>query len=325
MSDHDRDAILARRALFISTALAGLACTTHEPPDQPTPQPQHTVAPSEVEADPDPNPDPAPPSDGTRPSWSQIMADAPPLEVPQGLTASETDLLTILEANMRGRFAELEKIWTTLPDCAPSQADCEAWAKAVEVIMVAQRAPSDLCGHSPETTSTFLERERLHVAYLQQVGSLLLADLDAAAKAHTAAADVTAWADLRDTTMRAPPQPCLRCMNPTAKPVLEHVSFEAGQAALPATVQADVLARVAEIHGRNPKTRLLVRGHADPSEPDPDGLAKRRAEAVAAVLIQLGVRKAEIEVRGYGAKLPLTRDAAQAEQNRRVDFEVEER
>jgi outer membrane protein OmpA-like peptidoglycan-associated protein len=321
MNDHDRDAILARRALFISTALAGLACTTHEPPEQPNPRPeQHAVAPNEVEGD------PVQSSDGTRPPWSEIMAAAPPLDVPQGLSKSETDLLTGLESGMRGRYAELEKVWTTLPGCAPSQADCEVWAESVKVIMTAQDNWGALCGYSPEMTNTYLERERAHEAYLGQVGDLLLTDLDAAAKAHTAAADVTAWNNLR-ASMMGQPHPCLSCRAPTAEPVLERVSFEQGQAALAAhvTLTDEVLERVAEIHKNNRKTRLIVRGHADPSEADPDGLAKRRAEAVAVVLMQHGVRKAELDVRSYGASLLLTRDAAQAEQNRRVDFEVVQR
>jgi outer membrane protein OmpA-like peptidoglycan-associated protein len=317
MPDHDRDAILARRALFISTALAGLACTTHEPPEQPDPQPeQHEVAPTEVEGE------PVQPSAGTRPSWSEVMAAAPPLDVPKGLSKSETDLLTGLASNMGGRYAELEKVWTTLPGCAPSQADCEAWADSVQAIMTAQADWGTLCGYSPEMTSTYLERERAHEAYLRQIGELLLADLDAAAKAHTAAVDVTAWKDLHASVAMGHPHPCLSCMAPTAEPVLERVSFADGQHVM---VADDVLARVVEIHTGNRKTRLIVRGHADPGEPDPDALAKRRAEAVAAALIQLGVRKAELDVRSYGANLPLTRNAAQAEQNRRVDFEVVQR
>jgi outer membrane protein OmpA-like peptidoglycan-associated protein len=319
MDDHDRDAILARRALFISAALAGLACTTHEPPEQPDPQPdQHAVAPNEVEGD------PVRPTDGSRPSWSEIMAAAPPLEVPQGLSKSETELLNGLASSMRGRYAELEKVWTTLPGCAPSQADCEAWAASVQAVMNTTLDWGALCGHTPETTSTYVERERAHEAYLRKVGDMLLADLDVAAKAHTAAADVAAWNDMRESTLVSP-HPCLSCMAPTAEPVLERVSFDDGQAAPAAQVQDEVLARVAEIHENNRKTRLIVRGHADPGEPDPNGLAKRRAEAVAAALIQLGVRKAELDVRSYGASLPLTRDAAQAEQNRRVDFEVSQR
>jgi outer membrane protein OmpA-like peptidoglycan-associated protein len=319
MSDHDRDAILARRALFISTALAGLACTTHEPPEQPDSQTdQHVVAPSEDEGE------PVKPSAGTRPPWAEVMAAAPPLDVPKGLSKSETEMLTALESRMRWMYAELEKIWTTLPLCAPSQAECEAWAASVQVIMSTQESWDALCGYSPAMTNTYLEREGAHQAYLRQVGDLLLADLDAAAKAHIAAADVAAWNDLRASLAMGQPQPCLSCVAPTAEPVIERVSFESGQDALVGNA-SEVLGRVAQIHKGNRKTKLIVRGHADPGEPDPDGLAKRRAEAVAAGLIQLGVRKADLDVRSYGASLPVTSDPAKAEQNRRVDFEVVER
>lgn len=319
MHDHDRDAILARRALFITTALAGLACTTHEPPEQPDPRPeQHVVAPIEVED----NPVREQPSDGARPSWSELMAAAPPLDVPAGLSKREAELLSGLESHVRSKYAELEKVWTALPGCAPSQADCEGWTKSVEAILMTQSDTGPLCGYSPEVTSTFIERERAHDAYLQRIGELLLADLDAAAQAHTAAADVGAWTDLRAGVMQGQPRPCLSCVRPVAQAVTERVSFDDGQAALAVDATSDVLRHVVEIHRDNGNARLIVRGHADPSEPDPDGLAKRRAEAVAAELIGLGVRKAELDVRSYGAKLLLTRDAAQAEQNRRVDFEV---
>jgi outer membrane protein OmpA-like peptidoglycan-associated protein len=319
MHDHDRNAILARRALFISTALAGLACTTHEPPEQPYPQPEHTVAPHEVEEVED-NPVREQPGDGARPSWSEIMAAAPPLDVPAGLTEPEAELLSWVESNVRNKYAELEKVWTALPACAPSQADCEGWAASVQAIMTAQPDGGPLCGYPAEVTNTFIERERAHDAYLQRIGELLLADLDAAAKAHTAAADVEAWNGMR--LGRMSPRPCLSCARPTAEPVTVGVSFDDGQAALSAKAKDDVLKRVVEIHSQNGKARLIVRGHADPSEPDPDGLAKRRAQAVATELIGLGIRKADLDVRSYGAKLLLTRDAAQAEQNRRVDFEV---
>jgi outer membrane protein OmpA-like peptidoglycan-associated protein len=250
------------------------------------------------------------------------MAAAPPLDVPQGLSEAETRMLIRLESGMRRSYAELEKVWTTLPSCAPSQADCEGWAASVQAIMPEQDIGG---GHAPETTNTYLARKRAHEAYLQQLRDLLLADLDAAAMAHTAAADRLAWNDLRLSIAIGRPRACLRFGVSRVEPVIERVSFDNGQDALAGNGNAEVLARVAEIHEYNSGTKLIVRGHADPSEPEPYELAQRRAEAVAAGLIQLGVRKAELDVRSYGASLPLTRDAAQAEQNHRVDFEVVER
>jgi outer membrane protein OmpA-like peptidoglycan-associated protein len=321
MHDHDRDAILARRALFISTALAGLACTTHEPPERPDLQPeQHAVAPNEVEEVED-NPVHEQPTDGARPSWSAIMAAAPPLDIPAGLTEREAELLSRVESRVRNKYAELEKVWTTLPVCAPSQAECEGWTASVQAINTTRPETGPLCDHSAETTNTVLERERAHDDYLKKISELLLADLDAAAKAHTAA-DVEAWNDFRWTLRRAQPSPCLRCAQPVAKAVTARVPFGDGQATLPADLMVHLLRRVVTIHITNGPARLIVRGHADPSEPDPDGLAQRRAEFVATELIGQGVGKAGLDVRSYGAKLLLTRDAAQAEQNRRVDFEV---
>jgi hypothetical protein len=194
MDGHDRDAILARRALFISAALTGLACTTHERREQPDSKPEQSAV------------------EGRRPSWSRIMAAAPRLDVPKGSSESETESLTRLESKMRGRYAELEKVWNTLPTCAPSQAECEAWAASVVAIITAQHDWGPLCGGSPpQRTNTYREHERAHEAYLRLIGDLLLADLDAAAKAHGGAADVTAWGELRAKVMN-PPRPCLSCL-----------------------------------------------------------------------------------------------------------------
>jgi outer membrane protein OmpA-like peptidoglycan-associated protein len=320
MGDHDRDAILARRALFISAALAGIACTAHEPPS--TPQPDATsVEPREPASD-----DPSEAETGEQqpagawPSWSEIMAQAPPLDVPEGLTEREHELLTSLADGQRRHYDALAKLWEAPPACGPSEADCKAWAEAIEAIQDATHTRAALCGYAPEVTNTYIERQHAHARYLQVVADMLLSALDASVEARTNSADSLAWASQRQRLELGRPHPCLSCMRPVASPITERVSFEPGQAAL---AQADsALASVHATHQHNGGSRLIVRGHADESEPDPELLARKRAEAVAARLIELGVPRRELEIRSYGSSLPITHAPSEAALNRRVDFEV---
>jgi outer membrane protein OmpA-like peptidoglycan-associated protein len=320
MHDHDRDAILARRALFISAALAGFACTSQAPPSEPEPQVQSdTPSPATTEVDGKPI---AGPIDGKRPAWTEVMAAAPPLDVPPGLAEADHALMQNLAVNLQATYAQLEQIWNTLPACPPSQAACVDWANTIHAISVVQDDGGEsLCGDPPEITNTYLERRNVHRRYIGQLAQLLLADLDAAAQAHTDAADVAAWTSLREGSDEPRPMPCLSCVAPQAWPVVEVVQFAAGQDTLAAD-HAGVVANVVSTQQTNRKAKLVVRGHADPSEADPDALGRRRAEAVAAELIKRGVDKKQIEIRSYGATLPITRDPNQAALNQRVDFQV---
>lgn len=319
VGDHDRNAILARRALFISAALAGIGCTTHSSPNEPEPA---TDEPPKVVVEP-PVPSSEPPTDGERPSWAEIMDAAPPLDVPVGLSASEHELLTYLASNDRRRYDELGKIWTALPECSPSATDCLAWTKAIEVMLDATDASGPLCGYSPEVTNTYLERQRAHAKYLREISEMLLADLDAAVEARVNAADSEAWEAHRQRLAEGYPRPCLSCMAPRADPIIDAVSFAPGGAKLATTVDATLASAAAtHQHNRKHKAKLIVRGHASASEADPESLARQRAEAVAEALIGLGVDRREIEVRNYGSSLPISSDPDEAALNCRVDFEV---
>jgi outer membrane protein OmpA-like peptidoglycan-associated protein len=308
MHDDDREAILARRALFISAALAGLGCTSHEPAAEldPVVDQQPVVRPGQPLAG---------SGDGKRPSWAEVMAGAPPLDVPEGLTKREQELLTRLRGDMQRRYETIEQIWTELPTCRPSAADCEDWAAAVTAIADAEEDYGPLCGPSPEVNYTFVARKRAHLAYVSEIATLLLADLDALA---LALRDQTAWEQQRGRS-GARPEPCLSCARPSAFPVTDAIAFDAGQGTL-TTKQDYVLDGVVRTHAKNGKALLIVRGHADASEANADTLARERAEVVAKALIGRGINEGDIEVRSYGTKLPIRRESS--ELNRRVDFEV---
>ena len=331
MGDHDRDAILARRALLISATLAGLACTTpKDPGDTNSKDPGEPVSatseqpPPVVVEDPGVRPEQPKPADGSRPSWSEVMAKAPPLEVPTGLTTNENQLLEGLAQYGRARYERLAQAWAALPSCGPSDPNCPEWEQALELI---EELTGDdygpLCGYSPEVTHTYLSRERATDRYIRELTEVLLADLDAAVVARGNPADSEAWTTRRSRdTMYG--QPCLSCAMPTAEPVTDAIPFPDNAATLDTSADV-VLQRAKSTHDYNRqsvKAKLIIRGHADPGEDDPDAIALQRAEAVAGALVGLGVNRKHIEVRSYGAALPLTKDAEHADLNRRVDFEV---
>jgi outer membrane protein OmpA-like peptidoglycan-associated protein len=81
--------------------------------------------------------------------------------------------------------------------------------------------------------------------------------------------------------------------------------------------------RLAELLGREGShlDGVELAGHADDAETDPDGLAFRRAAAVAAALAARGIAPERLAPVGYGAACPLDEgeDEARRAVNRRVD------
>lgn len=323
VGDQDRNAILARRALFISAALAGIGCTTHTSSSEPE-RGAESGEPPKVVVEP-PTTDGKRPTDGTRPSWAEIMAAAPPLDVPKGLTERDAELLTYLAEGERRRYEELGKIWDALPDCSPSAADCVAWSKAIETIAEVTDFFGPLCGYSPEMTNTYVERLRAHREYVQSISDMLLADLDAAVDQLASATDSDAWRNQRARLLEEPPRPCLSCAAPKAASITDAIPFAVGEAALSQSAEIkDVLQSVQRTNESNriSKAKLIVRGHASASESNPESLARKRAEAVVDALVALGAERRHIEVRSYADLLPISNDPGKAELNCRVDFEV---
>ncbi len=75
----------------------------------------------------------------------------------------------------------------------------------------------------------------------------------------------------------------------------------------------------------SPATQTRISGHAALAGP-PAGrlpLSRQRAEAVSAALLTAGVEfGSDVQVRGYGAELPLTRNPELQDNNRRVEVEL---
>lgn len=327
MSDFDRDAILARRAMFISAALAGLACTSPwaeleaQAPTQPeAPSEPETSAQPEGPVEPESEPY-FPPRDeslrgaGPRPLWSEVIANVPPLDVPEHLELSEAerDRLQWLAEAERERYERIAPHWDLLP--TPDSKSCEDWTEA-RMQVAALLAKRGSCGPGLTATHTLMERYRLHTQYVEELAEFVLPEFDAAL-------DSTCPDDRR---IRRLPRVCLSCIGREAKPIIAALSFGAQDAALmndEASAQVLELVRATHESNRREGVRLVVRGHADPGEPEPEALARARAEAVVARLVELGLAEHELDVRAFAAQLPVTRDPTRAALNRRVDFELD--
>jgi outer membrane protein OmpA-like peptidoglycan-associated protein len=316
MSDVDRNAILARRALFISAALAGFACTTHDDPPAHKPPTEERDSTAPIVETP-PADEPAKGFEGARPSWTEVMAKAPPLDIPDGVSKSEREILQGLASQFQAKYERLREVWALTPDCAPSDSSCTVWEQSIQALLEAWPEGGPLCGYWVGWTGTVEQRSHAHDRYLEQLRALLLADLDASVERWAGASERAAWQSQREPLDLGPPRPCLSCARPDLEPILIVIAFASNEATLGVDTQLDTVKAQHERNGKG--ARLVVRGHADPSEPDGDRLAKERAEVVAKWLIAAGMRKADIEVRSFGSTLLASRESAA---NQRVDFEV---
>ena len=126
MAFDDRDLILRRRARFLSSALAALSGCAPTPPAE-HPEPGVVAVPSAEREEP-PQGSPPPERERPPPRWG----DMPPLDVPPGLDAEATRLLTDLAATMNDVHPELDAIEAGLrSDCRPEDPSCASHFKAL--------------------------------------------------------------------------------------------------------------------------------------------------------------------------------------------------
>lgn len=84
--------------------------------------------------------------------------------------------------------------------------------------------------------------------------------------------------------------------------------------------------RVAGVIRQYPQTLIRVEGHTDSTGPEEYnmGLSRRRAQAVADLLVQRGVDMSRIQLLGYGESSPVASNATESgrRMNRRVEIKV---
>lgn len=325
----DRDAILARRALLLSTALAAFSCGS--PRDQ-SPQPEQpatgtTTATATASASSAPNVSlPAP-----LPAWKDTMAKAPPLDIPASVDGKERDQLGWLEKRAAEQYEAIRGLWEAVPRCDATLPDCRpSWRKAGEQL----KAILDLtrvrgfggCGGANGETATVVRRRSAHDRYQQA----LLADLQAHVRKTAAAFGPLAeqeWLKLEANANKVPPMPCLSpCPMPEVQSLLGHVPFSKNASKVgpdEPLMKSSLDAMVQIYKGNRAKSKIVVRGHASPSEDKPAELAAARAKAVADWLVKAGIPKDSVVTKSFGAELPIERaDSDLASENQRVDFEA---
>lgn len=330
----DREAILARRAALLSTALAAFACSS---PRDPTTEPSGTgvatstatvVATTETSAKPK----------GQLPpplrAWSDVLAKAPPRGIPPNASAAERRMLEYQEQALTGDYDVIKAVWEKIPACDAADPGCrptwrEEGERAKAMFDGLRMGPGGFggCGGAQGETATLTQRAAAHRRYLETLMQEVEAHLTATAEAYSAQGNQE-WQKILSNAKKPPPMPCLSpCAMPEVQQLLQSVSFAKGDATLKPTEAATksmLEAVVGGYKGNRGKSKIVVRGHASPDEPKPAELAQARAKAVADWLIGAGIPKDRIEVKSYGADAPVERndDEARASLNRRVDFEA---
>ncbi|MCH9688823.1 MAG: OmpA family protein [Deltaproteobacteria bacterium] len=339
-SNVDREAILARRALFISAALATLSCGPGRGTEAP-------VEPRPVDDPPRPKPvDPPPPNADAPPpavdaplehtldldrlpAWSVVVGRAPPRDVPPGLPPADAEALTRLADEVGPLYDRLERLWSEVPRiCALSEADCEAaweaFARELALVDTGVGGLMPLCGFSDTARTILVQRTGFHNRFLREQVAWLREAVTHGFEQRGPQA-VAAFSVLGNSV--AVGMPCLSCIG-TAGMVVSSVAvpFGAMSTMVESSGPRDIVHLLAQELLRRPDVVLEIRGHGDASEgAAAEQLAGARAEAVKGELVALGVDAARLVVQTYGSRLAV--DTAQTEagrsHNRRVDFEVQ--
>lgn len=114
-----------------------------------------------------------------------------------------------------------------------------------------------------------------------------------------------------------------KAMAETGKFVTNNILFETGKADLKAESMAEIQ-KVAEYMKKNPNVRFEVQGHTDNQGSDKinDPLSQKRAEAIVAALVKLGVDEWNLRAVGKGSHEPVADNGTEAgrAKNRRVEF-----
>jgi outer membrane protein OmpA-like peptidoglycan-associated protein len=323
----DREAILARRAIFLSTALAALHCGA---PDERAEVEASTTTTSEASASTsNGKPGVVPPRSAP---WDEVVEQAPPRGIPASVSEAERRQLQWLEQRLDAEYGAIREVWEASPDCDAAAPDCrprwrEVGDKAKKMFDATRGPLAGRCMTPPGETGTVEARRRAHQAYLQKLLERVEAHLGAVAAAFSPQGEQE-WLKILSNAKKPPPMPCLSpCAQPDISGILDNVLFGKDDATPPAadTAKAGTLSRVVSQYKANTKpAKLVVRGHADPGEQKPAELAAARAKAVADWLAKEGVPKNRIETRSLGTDLPVGRADTEdgRANNRRVDFEV---
>ncbi len=325
-----RDTILARRALYLTTALATIGCSSKSslPPSAgasggtpagtgSAPVPTATASAEHVAIAP-------------KATFEEVINKRPPIGISEGVPAREAVGLKALGARLEERYKKVGVVWRQVPACDPSAAACDPdWRKLAEDARSMYRALDGNfiggCGGASFTTASYRLRQQAHSRYLLSLTKRIEAHLSDVAKSYSYGSERRCQLLLAKAKEK-PPMPCLSpCRMPEVSDITEHVRFPKGSAALQLDDKVkpvlEQVLRAQQAHGT--RAILHVRGHADASEDKPTELAAARAKAVLQWLAKQGVAAAQLRSESLGTKLPVERSGGEhAAANRRVDFLV---
>src|SRR5262245_45459902 len=116
----DRDAILLRRALLVSSALAALQCSASNDGTGGLPTQTSATSVASQAASASGAPDmPAP-----LPAWKDVLAAAPPRGVPPAVGEAERGYFESQEQVLTDRYAAVQAVWEALPACDAADPSC---------------------------------------------------------------------------------------------------------------------------------------------------------------------------------------------------------
>lgn len=332
----DRQVILARRAIFLTTTLAAMSCSPGAS-DPISPTPTETVAlsatatasasaPASATASSGPAAPAAQTKEARQADWKERMKLAPPLEVAASLQGDEKTEITETKERFQPIYQRLETLWVNAPvACAPLDRACSSqWQDAAKSIAEMREALQFGPCATPRGLAK-LQRTQAQFTFLNGLLTTLDGQLADAARA---LGDAKTWPEL--TRAAVVPMPCLRCAPPQPRGVFEErmnnplaILFKEGASDLGSDMTAGLEQLKVQLTN-DKKLTLSVRGHADPEEQgDKAALSKARAQAVIDWLVKAGIAKNRLKLVSYGADLPFQTSATDSGRaaNRRVDFE----
>jgi outer membrane protein OmpA-like peptidoglycan-associated protein len=158
-----------------------------------------------------------------------------------------------------------------------------------------------LCGVGDDVRGIVLRLHNNHTAFLKRLHAAVTEELDRQV-ASTGPLSEQVWLKARTPRRRTIALPCLSCPPPKVERYHETVPFDAGSASISGrtTSLTEWAKRIA------PRNQLVeVRGHADPTEPDPKALSLARANGVRAILLKAGLDPSRVTAVGFGADMPV--------------------
>ncbi|MBL8742612.1 MAG: hypothetical protein JNK04_16005, partial [Myxococcales bacterium] len=224
----DLEAILARRALLVSTALAALSCSSAEGPATETPTSSTqvvTTSPSASAVASESAKLPAP-----LPSWEEVLKAAPPRGIPASMTKLEKQQFEWLEEQLAREYEAVRAVYVGAPNCDAAAPECRAsWrdvgAKAKAMYDATRGPMMGGCGGANGETASLLGRRNHHRQYLLKVIATAEQYLADTAAAYSAQGEQE-WRKLMANAKQPPPMPCLSpCPMPDVRSIMNSIPF----------------------------------------------------------------------------------------------------